>query len=361
MVFMNSTASSMVQEGALSEAGFRIDSGFHKNYLVKPKIQSEGKIYHGLNRHMTMDDVIQFASDLYLIPLDQEIPGFTDFIGSWLYKGDRTLLVDIGPAATVPNLVQALEDLGVHTVDAVLLTHIHIDHAGGIGDFISHFPGTPVVCHATGIPHLKDPTRVWEGSLKTLGDMARAYGPIRGVPEDLLQDAAQFREFGVSPILTPGHAPHHVSYRVEDFLFAGEAGGVYMALPDDGVHLRPATPPRFYLKTSVQSLKSLLDIPHKLLCYAHFGATQRSPEMLEAHMHQLFRWAELIEAQIQRDSGPHVVEHCMEALLKKDPLLAGWPHMKGAVRDRERYFFHNSIKGFIGYLSNKAEKNKGKS
>lgn len=300
-----------------------------------------------------MRDVLRFAPDLYLIPLDQDIPGFTSFIGSWLYKGDKTLLVDVGPAATVPKLVKSLNELGVDAVDAVLLTHIHIDHAGGMGDFIARFPDTPVVCHAAGIPHLKDPSRLWEGSLKTLGSIARAYGEIRAVPENLFQDAGQFQDLGVTPVLTPGHAPHHVSYGVNEYLFAGEAGGVFLALPDDGVHLRPATPPRFHLETSVKSIKSLMEASHKLLCYAHFGATQRSPEMLEAHMEQLFRWAEIIKARIRHDPGPGLVKRCMGALLKKDPLLAGWPHMEGAVRDRERYFFHNSIKGFIGYLNDR--------
>lgn len=193
-------------------------------------------------------NIIEIAPGLSLIPLDQDIPGFGSFIGSWLYKGEKTFLVDVGPAATVPLLIRALESVGVKSLDAILLTHIHIDHAGGIGDLVSRFPDTPVVCHNSGIPHLSDPSRLWKGSVKTLGDVARSYGPIRAVPGALLRDAAQFHDHGIKCFMTPGHAPHHVSYLIGSYLFAGEAGGCYSELPDGTFCLRPATPPRFFWK-----------------------------------------------------------------------------------------------------------------
>jgi glyoxylase-like metal-dependent hydrolase (beta-lactamase superfamily II) len=297
-------------------------------------------------------NTIEIAPKLWLIPLDQELPGFTSFIAAWLYKGDKTVLIDVGPASTVPALLKILEDMGIKKLDAILLTHIHIDHAGGIGDFVSRFPDTPVVCHNSGIKHLADPSRLWEGSLKTLGDTARAYGPIRPVPQHILQDADGFAEYGITSFLTPGHAPHHVSYLIDSYLFAGETGGVFTDLPGGMFYLRPATPPRFFLETSIQSLEVLIDIPHDLLCYGHFGATRKTPQMLKTHKRQLFEWAETIRGQMQADQGPNLLEHCTELLLRKDPLLAGWSQMSPAVWERERGFLNNSIRGFIGYLKN---------
>lgn len=292
----------------------------------------------------------EVAPNLYLISLDQNIPGFTAFIGAWLYKGKHHLLVDVGPTATVPILWDALDRLDVCHLDAVLLTHIHIDHAGGTGDFLSRFPDTPVVCHGAAIPHLAEPSRLWKGSLKTLGDMAKTYGPIRAVPEKRLHDAASFSGFGVTPIPTPGHAPHHVSYLMEPYLFAGEAGGVFMRFSDGGFRLRPATPPRFFLETSVKSIESLMTVPHKLLCYAHFGATQNSPENLRRHKDQLFQWRDIIASEMEHDPGPDIENRCMDALLQQDPLLNGRHPIPEDIQAREQTFFHNSIRGFIGYL-----------
>ncbi|OQX18767.1 MAG: hypothetical protein BWK80_37735 [Desulfobacteraceae bacterium IS3] len=296
-------------------------------------------------------NILEITKNLYLIPLDQNLPGFKPFIASWLYKGEKNFIVDSGPASTIPVLLKALETLDVTSLDAVLLTHIHIDHAGGIGDLSSRFPDTPIVCHKSAFPHLKDPSRLWEGSLKTLGAIAQAYGPIQPVRESLLCDAAQFRDFGITPFLTPGHAVHHVSYLFGDYLFGGEAGGVFTEFPDSSFYLRPATPPRFFLETSVQSVETLLQVPHKLFCYGHFGATKKTPELLEANKRQLFEWADIIREQMRTaDTEAEMLANCMKTLLQKDRLLAQWRQMDAGVRQRETTFFHNSIRGFVGYL-----------
>ena len=296
--------------------------------------------------------VRQVAPDLFLVGLDQpKLPGFDDFIGAWVVIGPPTILVDAGPAASVTPLVEALVELKIQRLDAILLTHIHIDHAGGAGDLCRFFPDTPVVCHRAAHRHLVDPTRLWEGSLETLGDTARAYGPIGAVPAERLVDAAFFHDFGVEVLMTPGHAPHHVSFRIGDRLFAGEAGGVFQDCAGE-IYLRPATPPRFLLETSLESLDRLLAVDHAILCYGHFGATRNGPAMLAAHRRQLLDWAESIgEVTRGLPAGADPLEPCLARLLETDPLLAGLRYFPPDVRRRELGFLRNSVRGFLGYLS----------
>jgi glyoxylase-like metal-dependent hydrolase (beta-lactamase superfamily II) len=295
--------------------------------------------------------VRQVAPGLVLIGLHQpKLPGFDDFIGAWVVTGPPAILVDVGPAASVTALVESLAALRIERLGAILLTHIHIDHAGGAGALCRFFPDAPVVCHRAAHRHLVDPTRLWQGSLETLGDTARAYGPIGAVPAERLVDAESFHDFGVEVLMTPGHAPHHVSFRIGDRLFAGEAGGVFLDRGGEP-YLRPATPPRFFLETSLESLDRLRAVDHAILCYGHFGASRNGPAMLAAHRRQLLDWAETIE-EITRglpaEADP--LESCLARLLETDPLLAGLRYFPPDVRRRELGFLRNSVCGFLGYL-----------
>ncbi len=197
---------------------------------------------------------------LYLISLQVPIDGFKGFIGAWVHTGNPMVVVDVGPAVSAPQLLAALAELGSQSPDLILLTHIHIDHAGGIGRVAEAFPRATVVCHPKGADHLIDPERLWQGSLKTLGDVAKAYGPIAPLATWQLFPAYRPIHPGIAAIDTPGHAAHHYSFLLDDLLFAGEAGGVNLPLEDNRVYLRPATPPRFFLETSLDSIDKLLAV-----------------------------------------------------------------------------------------------------
>ncbi len=292
--------------------------------------------------------ITEVSKKLYLIALFPPIEGFDDFISVWLYNGSPSFIVDVGPAVTVSQLLTALEDLGVHGLDYVFLTHVHIDHAGGVSDFSAVFPETPVICHPAGIPYLIDPSILWEGSVKTLGNIAYAYEPIKPVLSDRLVNAEDFSPHSVVPILTPGHSPHHVSYQFQEYLFAGEAGGVFT--PETG-YLRPATPPRFFLETSVQSVDRLIERDSRFICYSHFGMSPNCREMLKKSRNQLFRWERIIGEEIGKYDQDDFLTNCMNRLLQEDPLLSGFSELNPEKRERERYFLKNSIRGFSSAIA----------
>jgi len=292
--------------------------------------------------------ITKVSRKLYLIALFPPIEGFDDFISVWFYEGPPSFIVDVGPAVTVSQLLTALEELGVHGLDYVFLTHVHIDHAGGVSDFSAVFPKTPVICHPAAIPHLIDPFMLWEGSVKTLGNIALAYEPIKPVPSGRLLNAEGFSSNSVVPILTPGHSPNHISYQFQEYLFAGEAGGVF--IPEPG-YLRPATPPRFFLETSVQSIDRLIERDCRFICYGHFGMSPNCREMLEKNRSQLFRWERIIGEEIGKYHEDNFLTTCMDRLLQEDPLLSGFSELNPAKRERERYFLKNSIRGFSSAIA----------
>jgi glyoxylase-like metal-dependent hydrolase (beta-lactamase superfamily II) len=296
----------------------------------------------------------QIRDNLFLIDIDQAIEGFRKFISAWLYRvNGATLLVDPGPASTIPHLVERLEELDISTIDYVLLTHIHLDHAGGTGQLLQHFPDTKVNCHPKGIPHLAAPQKLWEESKKVLGKVAEAYGEMAPVPESSLSfsDAIDLGGISVEVIETPGHAPHHVSYRVGDILFAGEVGGVYVPL-DDGFYVRPATPPPFQHQIFRDSIAKAAALDVSLVCLGHYGCRQDVANLFERAGRQLDFWVTTVERHFKAGSNPFE-ETVLADLISNDPDMAGWYSLPKDIQVRERNFCFNSIRGIRGYLMKK--------
>ena len=293
----------------------------------------------------------KIADDLFLVPLNLPAAGYNEFISVWLYRGQINCLIDVGPSTTAPELLRAFDELKINQLDYILLTHIHLDHAGAIGEIADAFPEAPIICHQAARSHLIEPSRLWAGTKKVLGSMALSYGPIKPVADSRLVDANDFKIESVLPLITPGHAVHHVSYQADKYLFVGEAAGVYVALPQNRFYLRPATPPRFFLNIALQSMDSLIACHPRIICYAHFGIHKDATTMLKLHRRQLLLWKNLIEDEKNHAGQRDPVDACMQRLLQEDPLMAAFDQLPPDVQERERYFLRNSIRGYLGYLS----------
>lgn len=284
-----------------------------------------------------------------------ELTGFRQFISSWLYRGeDFNLLVDPGPLSTIAHLLSELQRHGVERLDYILLTHIHVDHAGGTGALLRQFPSAKVICHPDGIRHLVDPAKLWEGTQKVLGpQLATAYGEIVAVPEASILFEEEIGSTGVHAFLTPGHAQHHCCYLLDDLLFAGEVAGVRCVVPE-GIMIRPATPPRFLLPVALDSVERMLALRPKRLVFAHYGMVATAVQHLTIARDQLKLWV----------SGAAVVASIPESereeaffswLQEHDAYYRNITQLPADIRERERYFFGNTYRGMAEYVAAKGD------
>ncbi|MEM4472791.1 MAG: MBL fold metallo-hydrolase [Archaeoglobaceae archaeon] len=300
-------------------------------------------------------NIIEVAENLYLIDLPQDLEGFRKFISCWVVKDeDRAIVIDVGPRSTIPKLIEALNFLKIKRVEFVLLTHIHLDHAGGVAEFLNNYPGARVVVHEFGKKHLLNPEKLWKASLETLGKIAEIYGKPNKVEENRIYEGEiEFAGKKVEIIKTPGHASHHQSYVYGEFLFVGEAFGVHFPLKND-YYLRPATPPKFDYETAVNSIEKLMSLGSKKVCFGHFGFMRNSLEIADRALKQLKLWVstiyEILCRKEIRNEG-EVIRIAKEDLLKKDSKFSNYELLDEDIKKREDFFINNTIKGIQQYVA----------
>jgi len=284
---------------------------------------------------------------LRLIDLEQPRPGFSRFISSWfLQAGGTLILVDPGPAGTIPTLIRALAELNVRRLDWILLTHVHLDHGGGVADLLDAYPGTPVLCHPRGMEHLAKPERLWEVSRRNLGWIAEMYGRPRPVPAECLQFKERFEIAGtqIECIDTPGHAPHHLAFQVGDIVFAGEAAGIYLGL-GDRFYIRVGAPPGgFHYPAYRRSLERIASLDANLLCFAHWGCTKTYKRVMKTAIEQADFWMD-VSLKYAAEADGKFEQRVLEELLEKDPGLARLSTLPDEVRNRERMVLPISVAG----------------
>lgn len=301
--------------------------------------------------------IIRITPNFHDIQLDLKGTNFTSTLSSWAYKDDNLcFLVDIGPTSAIGSLKQALDKLNIKENDLqyIFLSHIHMDHAGGVGKLLKYYPKAQVICHPKGIKHLINPEKLWEGSLKVLGKVAELYGEIIPVPEDRISYQEEVANGKVKVIDTSGHAPHHQSYFFEQYLFIGEAAGVNIPLPGK-IYTRPATPPVFNYDISRSTIQKLIDknLGAKKICFAHYGMKDDVKTMLKIAKEQLAIWVQVIRKLLDLKTESNYFEKVINELKKNDIYFANLDVMDKNSIEKEFFFVKNCIRGITDYLVNK--------
>ena len=239
---------------------------------------------------------------------DLNFLGTRDVIATGLLTGaDGVALIDPGPSTTMTTLRSSLAARGASLADvrAILLTHIHLDHAGATGSLIAECPSATVYVHEVGAPHLADPSKLLNSATRLYGaDMDRLWGEVRPVPADRIQVVGdkQIRVVGhsIEVAKTPGHASHHVSYFLPDtgVAFVGDTAGLCRS---SGKIVLPATPPPDVdLDAWRDSTQRILAWHPDVLFLTHFGP-HRSPR---GHFSDFWArvedWSRRVRAQLQQ-------------------------------------------------------------
>jgi glyoxylase-like metal-dependent hydrolase (beta-lactamase superfamily II) len=240
-----------------------------------------------------------------VLQIDTLLGGWHQVTAGYLVTGDAPVLVETGSQTSVPHLLAALDELGVAPGDlaGVAVTHIHLDHAGGVGDVAAAFPEATVYVHQRGARHLVDPAKLVNSAAMVYGDLLDSlYGRLTPTPAERVHVLEDGEQLAVSPnrsltvVDSPGHAKHHLALHDSDsgLLFAGDAVGV--RLPDVGI-LRPATPPPdFDLDQALNSLRRFAERRPAGIALAHYGLVPDPQAILEEADGTLRRWAEVAEA-----------------------------------------------------------------
>jgi glyoxylase-like metal-dependent hydrolase (beta-lactamase superfamily II) len=245
--------------------------------------------------------------------LDLEFRGRRHAIASYLLSnGHGPVLVEAGPGSTLATLVACLAERGLEPRDVrhVLVTHIHLDHAGSAGWWSRQ--GATVWVHEVGAPHLIDPSKLISSATRIYGDQM---GPLWG--EILPAEAERVRPIGdgahiavegleIEAVATPGHASHHHAYRLGDVVFSGDAGGI--RLPGSAWCDLPAPPPEFDREVWKSTLERLRSLAPARLYPTHFGGVDGVEEQLD-------------DLESQLDEGVAFVEKAMAGGLRRDEIV----------------------------------------
>ena len=218
-------------------------------------------------------------------------------IGAYLLPGDEPALVDCGPSTCTDALRAGLERRGLELRDLrhLVLTHIHLDHAGGAGTLVRAHPGLRVHVSEIGAPHLVDPTRLERSARRLYGaDFDRLWGELVPVPAENVAVIGR-RVLDLEAWPTPGHASHHVSFLAPDgSCYSGDTTGV--RIPPSRYVAPVSPPPDIDVEAWERSLDAIAARRPDRLCLPHFGVVDEPAQHLTEMRSRLRTWAQRVRA-----------------------------------------------------------------
>ncbi|MCL6258277.1 MBL fold metallo-hydrolase [Aquiflexum sp. TKW24L] len=258
--------------------------------------------------------------------IDLHFQNTKDAIASFLVEtSDGPILIETGPASTFDQLSRGISECGYSMEDIkhVLLTHIHFDHAGAAWKLAE--AGAKIYVHPIGLPHLASPEKLWNSASQIYGDdMDRLWGKMKPIPTNQLVGVEDNHElkFGntkIKSLHTPGHAVHHIAWKMGEIIFTGDVAGVKIA---NGPVVPPCPPPDIHLEAWKNSLAIIKGEKPTSLYLTHFGIIDHVDYHLDALSYTLDDWAEWIRPHYEKNTDqtevvPLFMEYSNSQFLKE--------------------------------------------
>ena len=300
-----------------------------------------------------------------LTAIDTFYGGRERYTAAYLLTADEPAIVETGPTTSAEHVVAGLERLGIGATDLahIVVTHIHLDHAGGVGRLTRIFPNVTVWVHERGAPHLQDPTRLVASATRLYGEatMGSLFGHVEPVPADRIRaladgDRIELGGRALEALDTPGHASHHVALvdSATGAVFTGDALGIHVP---DVPALRPATPPPdFDPDLTVRSIERIREHARSsMVLFSHFGPVAEVDRICDLAVRRTRGWTEVVRRALERADDLDQIVALLEEEARRDIETGA-----EASIDLERFETLSSIRmnamGIVRYWRKRAER-----
>ncbi|MBI2830753.1 MAG: MBL fold metallo-hydrolase [Chloroflexi bacterium] len=251
----------------------------------------------------------EVAENVYLI--DDNLYSVPGWGSVYLLKEDKTALIDSGPTTSMEAVIGGVRKLGLglNDIDHIIITHIHLDHAGGAGTLAEEMPRAQVLVHHKGARHMVSPERLLKGVVEAQGqDMMVKCGKVVPIDQERVKSIYGDDVLELSPrqvlkfIDAPGHAPHELCIHESrnNGLFTGDALGVCVG-PGDGILLPVTAPPNFDLEQFISTIERLMDLDASCLYFAHFCRREKAQENMQLCISKLEDWNTVIAETLEKE------------------------------------------------------------
>tara|TARA_E500000331_G_scaffold88875_1_gene84753 strand:+ start:608 stop:1528 length:921 start_codon:yes stop_codon:yes gene_type:complete len=245
-------------------------------------------------------DVTKFENDIYQI--DVQMEGKPQRMSCYYIDSSEPILIEVGPSNSFPYLISALESIGINNIERTAITHLHLDHVGGIGHLNEKYKENFVYVHELGLKHLPNPERLWRAvsDVYTEEWLKKNWGEIKPIPlENIksLNDGADIKldkNRNLKALYSPGHAKHHYTFYDEysGTLFMGDTLGL---IYPHGDFVQPnLPPPDFDKKILFESLDNIEKLDLNQLAIAHFGIHKNPYKLIRNAKESINNWIDFI-------------------------------------------------------------------